>query len=264
VALDLAGHTARQVMVGPTSLHVLQGGTGPPCLVLHGIEGDEGWLAFHAALAERATVYAPSHPGFGRTPCPEWIRGPRHQAVFYNWFLQQAQLSDVTLLGLGVGGWIAAEMAVMCTARLARLVLVNPAGLKPRQSEILDVFVTPWSDVIQRSFHARQTAPEYERIYGSGIADYGGIREAGRTMLMRMCFKPYLHDPSLEGMLPKIDVPTLVVASSEDAILPAECAEQYRAAIPGAELRTLSQCGHFAHLEQPRELADLIMSSWIP
>ncbi|HET6320031.1 MAG TPA: hypothetical protein VFG86_26540 [Chloroflexota bacterium] len=100
-----------QVRVGETTLHVLKGGTGRPCLVLHGIEGNEGWLAFHDALASNATVYAPSHPGYGHTEAPAWITSVLHQAVFYNWFLRD--LGEVDVVGTGVGGWIAADMAVM-------------------------------------------------------------------------------------------------------------------------------------------------------
>src|ERR1700716_2360121 len=104
--------SAEQVLVGETALHVLKGGAGRPCVVLHGIEGHEGWLALHESLAEHATVYAPSHPGYGHTAAPDWISAVRHQAVFYNWFLQAAGLASVDLVGIGVGGWIAAEMAV--------------------------------------------------------------------------------------------------------------------------------------------------------
>jgi pimeloyl-ACP methyl ester carboxylesterase len=75
---------------------------------------------------------------------------------------------------------------------------------------------------------------------------------------MRMCFKPYMHDPSLAGMLGKITTPTLVVWGEDDAIVPIECAHQYQQAIPGATLRTLDDCGHFAHLDQPERLAELL------
>ena len=244
--------------VGGTSLHLLKGGAGEPCLVLHGIEGDEGWLAFHDALARGATVYAPSHPGFGRTDCPPWISSVQHQAVFYNWFLESTGLESVALVGVGLGGWIAAQMAVMSSARVHKLVLVNAAGVRPQRGEILDIFVTPWRDVIERAFADAKQAPEYERIYGSGIADYGGLREAGRTMTMRMCFRPYMYDPALPGMLGKISVPTLIVWGKEDQIVPLECASLYQQAIPGAALRILDNCGHFAHLEQPQLLAETI------
>src|SRR5207248_556494 len=105
---------------------------------------------FHDALAEFATVYAPSHPGYGHTDAPPWITSIWHQAVFYNWFLRSAGLSDVTVVGIGVGGWIAASMAIMCEAQLRRLVIVDAAGIKPEQAEIFDVFVARWREVIDR------------------------------------------------------------------------------------------------------------------
>ena len=171
-----------------------------------------------------ATVLAPSHPGFGHTDCPAWLSSVQHQAVFYNWFLQAAGLESVDLVGIGVGGWIAAQMAVMCSASLRHLVLVDAAGVRPEQGEILDVFVTPWKQVIEQAFADPQAAPEYARIYGGGIAEFGGVREAGRTMSMRMCFRPYMYDPALPGMLGKVQVPTLIVWGKEDRIVPLECA----------------------------------------
>jgi pimeloyl-ACP methyl ester carboxylesterase len=251
--------TEERVAVGETSLYLLKGGDGPPLLVLHGVEGHEGWLAFHAALAEQATVYAPSHPGYGHTDRPAWLGSIQHQAVFYQWFLQEAGLESVDLVGVGVGGWIAAQMAVQCTHRLRHLVLVDAAGVRPEQGEILDIFVTPWREVIDRSFHDPTRSPEYERLYGGApLAEFGGVREAAKTMSIRMCYRPYMYDPALPGMLGKIRAPTLIVWGREDQIVPVECATLYQRAIPGAGLRILERCGHWAHLEQPDALAGLV------
>jgi pimeloyl-ACP methyl ester carboxylesterase len=124
---------------------------------------------------------------------------------------------------------------------------------------MLDVFVVPWRQVIERGFLHGQQSPEYERIYGNApIQEFGGIREAGRTMTMRMCFKPYMHNPSLQGMLPKIRVPSLIVWGEDDGVVPLECGERYHRGIRGSTLRTLSDCGHFAHLEQPQRLAAML------
>jgi pimeloyl-ACP methyl ester carboxylesterase len=251
--------STERVPVGQTELYLLRGGAGRPCLVLHGIEGHEGWLSFHQALADNATVYAPSHPGFGHTPAPEWLTTIQHQAVFYNWFLQTAALESVDLVGSGVGGWIAAQMAVMCSDRLRTLVLIDAAGLRPEHDEIFDVFVARWRDVIERGFVDPATSPEYQRIYGSApIQEYGGIREAGRTMSMRMCFKPYMYDAALPGMLPKIDVPTLVIHGRDDRIIPLECATLCQRAIPNARLHVLDNCGHFAQLDKPQQVARIV------
>jgi pimeloyl-ACP methyl ester carboxylesterase len=158
-----------------------------------------------------------------------------------------------------MGGWIAAHMALMCQDRLRRLVLVDAAGVRPEHDEIFDIFVASWQSVIERGFYDAQRSAEYQRIYTAApIAEFGGIREAGRVMSMRMCFKPYMYDPALQGMLGKIRVPTLIVWGKEDRIVPLECADQYHQAIAGSTVHVIENCGHFAHLEQPERLAALI------
>jgi pimeloyl-ACP methyl ester carboxylesterase len=254
-------YTQESVPVDGTELYLLKGGNGQPCVFLHDIEGHEGWLKFHSEISASSTVIAPSHPGFGQTPAPEWITGVQHQAVFYNWFLQEAGLQNVDLVGVGLGGWIAAEMAVMDSSRLRHLVLVGPAGLRPRHGEILDIFLLPWRQVIERGFLQvnGQHSGEFERIYTANpIQEFGGVREAGRTMTMRMCFKPYMHDPSLAGMLPKISLPTLVVWGEDDDIIPVECGRLFQELIPDAQLRAIPSCGHFVHLDQPEQLATIV------
>ena len=256
-------YATEHVTVGRTELMLLEGGTGQPVLVLHGIEGHEGWLAFHAELAQAHRVLAPSHPGYGHTTAPDWITSISHQAVFYNWFLQSPEFGprSVDVVGIGIGGWIAAQMAVMCGAPLRHLVLVDAAGLRPHGGDgpdTTDVFVTPWREVIERGFHAPGASSEYQRLYATPQPEYGGVREAGRTMSVRMCYRPYMFDPSLEAMLGKIDVPTLVVWGDDDRLVSAECGQLFTAAIPDAHLRVLANCGHFAHLEQPQALAEVI------
>src|SRR5688572_13195412 len=99
MATSTVGFTTERVQVGPTELYLLKGGEGPPCLVLHGFEGHEGWHTFYDQLAAEATVYVPSHPGYGHTSAPPWITAVWHQAVFYQWFMQQLELHEVTLVG---------------------------------------------------------------------------------------------------------------------------------------------------------------------
>lgn len=252
--------TEETVDIAQTQLYLLKGGTERPLLMLHGVEGHEGWLAFHEALAAQSMVYAPAHPGYGQTPRPEWMETIAHQAVFYHWFLQEAGLQDVDLVGVGVGGWIAAQMAVMCEAPLRHLVLVDAAGIRPQQGgEVLDIFIMPWREVVERSLYDAQQCAEAQRIYTAApLQEFGGTREAGRSMSMRMCYRPYMYDPALLPTLGKIRLPTLIVWGANDQIVPLECGQLYQQAIPGATLRVLDRCGHWAHFEQPQASAEII------
>src|SRR5215470_19732508 len=121
-------------------VHTWVGGQGEPLLVLHGAGGNRGWTRWLDQVSERFTVWAPTHPGFGRSDDADWMEGIDDLARFYLWFIEIAKLGRPHLLGHSIGGWTAAEMATMSAGALARIVLVAPVGLKPETGEILDVF----------------------------------------------------------------------------------------------------------------------------
>jgi pimeloyl-ACP methyl ester carboxylesterase len=249
----------KTLVLGGAKLHYLEGGSGRPLVVLHGLEGPEGWLAFHESLSHSHRVIAPSQPGYGASERPDWLENIGHVAACFGWFLRESGLGPVDLVGAGVGGWIAAEMAVRCPASLAHLVLVDAAGLRPREAELLDVFLLPWREVNDRCFYDAAGCREYQRIYGeSPIVDFGGVREAGRSTAMRTCYRPYMHDPALLPLLAAIRAPALVVWGAEDQIVPLECGHMYEQAIPGARLKVIEECGHRPHYERPEQLAALI------
>ena len=128
------------ISVGGIDVHAWVGGQGPPLLVLHGAGGNRGWTRWLGQVAERFTVWAPTHPGFGRSGDAEWMEGIDDLARFYLWFIDAAGLGRPHLLGHSIGGWTAAEMATMSPGSIDRLVLVAPVGLKPEIGEILDIF----------------------------------------------------------------------------------------------------------------------------
>jgi pimeloyl-ACP methyl ester carboxylesterase len=161
-------------------------------------------------------------------------------------------------VGIGIGGWIAAQMAVMCPQPIRHLVLVDAAGIRPQHGEVFDIFITPWRQVIERCFYDATPSPEYQRLFGGEFQEFGGPREAGRTTSIRMCFRPYMYDRSLPGMLEKVRIPTLVVWGAQDQIIPRECGELYQRAIPGAILKLIERCGHWPQFEHPQALAQLV------
>jgi len=106
--------------VAGADLNFIKGGTGRPLLVLHEELGHPGWLSWHSALAQSHTLYIPLHPGLGKSSRIEWISGVRDLACFYSRVIRDMGLSPTDVIGISMGGWIAAEMAANCAHQFRR------------------------------------------------------------------------------------------------------------------------------------------------
>lgn len=248
------------VRVGGIDVHTWVGGQGAPLLVLHGAGGNRGATRWLEQVAAQYTVWAPTHPGFGRSGDAEWMEGIDDLARFHLWFSDAAGLGRPHVLGHSIGGWVAAEMATMNPAALDRLILVAPAGLKPQRGEILDIFFHSPAELLTLMMHDPKTIPEWDELFGRPPTPAElEIAERNREMTARLTWKPYMHNPRLDRFLPRVTNPTLVVWGREDHIIPVECGEQYRRALPNATLTVLDRCGHLPPIEQPDAFARIVL-----
>jgi pimeloyl-ACP methyl ester carboxylesterase len=248
------------IEVGDTKIQLLTGGSGAPLLLLHGTEGNLGWLRYAQALAEHFTVYLPAHPGFNQSERPAWLKTITDLVCFYTWFLEQQGLEGVPAIGFSLGGWLAAELVATTRHAFSKLMLVDAVGLKPQQGEIADIFIMSPAQVTERSFYDPQQAPEYNQIYGHPLSpEQQESAERNREMAVRLCWKPYMHDPRLPALLARVAIPTRLVWGRQDALVPLECGQLYQQAIPGSELVVIEQCGHLPQLEKPEEFVHLAL-----
>jgi pimeloyl-ACP methyl ester carboxylesterase len=258
--MAMTEHHDRTINVGGASIHYLVGGSGEPIVALHGFDGNPGWLPVYDELAQRFTVYAPTHPGFAGSDRPPWLESFTDLSRFYLWILQELNLGKATLLGFSIGGWLASEIAVLSPHIIERLILVDAMGIKPRKDEIADIFLHGSEGTRRLSISDPKQVPNYELLFGRKPSPEE--REANainREAAIRYCWKPYMHDPSLPFLLPRLrNLPALIVWGKEDRIVPLESAELYRRAIPDAELELIEHCGHLPHLERPAEFLRIV------
>src|SRR3954451_261783 len=104
-----AGWSEHNLELGDTKLRLIRGGSGRPVLVLHHDIGTLDRLPFYDMLAQNFDVLIPHHPGWGRSERPQWLRSVRDIAAIHSWLLAELGIGEVSLVGLGFGGWIAAE-----------------------------------------------------------------------------------------------------------------------------------------------------------
>jgi pimeloyl-ACP methyl ester carboxylesterase len=236
-------------------IDAVERGTGAPILFLHPGIGLDPAAPVLDGLAARGRLIAPTHPGFGNSDQPRSFDSVDDLAYFYLDLLDELDLKDVTLVGVSLGGWIAAEMAVKSTARIARLVLANAVGIKiggRETRDIVDIFATPENELNERAYaNPALGARDYKAMADADVRAAARNREA----TARYTWSPYMHDPKLKSRLHRIKIPTLVLWGDSDRILSEPYGRAYAGMIPGARFEMVAKAGHFPHLEQPDEFA---------
>jgi len=250
-------HTEHTIEVAGLALRYLKGGAGTPAVVvLHHSTGNPGWIPFYERLAERAVVYVPDMPGYGQSARAEWARDPRDLAILLLQALSRLGLERPTLVGLGFGGFVAAEMATMCQERIGRLVLVGAPGHQPREGEILDQMMVDFHEYVMAGFRDEDG---FRKAFGDDARrTYKELWDYSREMTARLSWKPYMFNRRLAPLLREVRIPALIIHGAEDAIVPVDVARQYAEALPNARLDVVPNSGHLVEYEDPGAISERI------
>ena len=242
--------------------------SGSPLVYLHSAAGEGEGLALLDELATQYDVIAPMFPGFGASEGIEQI-DDMDDAVFHLLDLfDRLELAAPVVMGLSLGGWMAAELATRYPERVSKLIMANPAGLYIEGAEIKDIFGRGPGEMAQDLF-ADQSHPMAQQLHEMArMAESGSLftipfelmKPQLQTMAAtaRIGWDPYLHDPKLRKRLYRITAPTLIVRGAKDTLIPAAHAEMYAREIAGAKLVEVPNAAHLIAVERPAELAAVV------
>jgi pimeloyl-ACP methyl ester carboxylesterase len=257
---EAAESAAGSLVVEGTRIELIERGAGRPLLFLHPENGIEPAAAAIDELAKSARVIAPTHPGFGRSELAKGMRTVDDLSYFYLDLLDQLDLRDVTVVGVSLGAWLAAEIAVKSTARLSRLVLANAVGIKVGDREtrdIADIFALTEQEYLDIAYcDPKVGARDYKALPNEEVLAAARAREA----TARFAWNPYFHNPRLKSRLHRIRIPTLFLWGTHDRMLSEAYGRAYCALIPGARFELIERAGHFPHQEQPKVFAARVMA----
>ena len=245
-------------------VHLLRGGAGEPVLFLHAAGGAGVWHPFHQLVADAGfTVIAPDHPGFGKSDDFPDVEAIDDLVYHYLDVLDALGLGRPHVVGGSFGGWIAAELAVHSPHRIGSLTLLSAAGLRIPEHPVTDLFLLPAGKLVATLFHnppPAAAAPSSQALPAGAQPDLDAIIAAYReaTSLARFCWVPFMSDPKLDRRLGRISAPTLVVAPSDDRLIPVEHAKRYAERIGGASYAEVADCGHAMYFERPAEFASTV------
>jgi len=187
----------RRLELAGVSTAVLEGGEGPPVVLLHGPgEFAAKWLRVIPDLVTTHRVIAPDLPGHGTS---EVIDDPLDANRVLTWLselIEHTCTSPPALVGHVLGGAIAARFAIDHSDRLDRLVLVDTLGLGRFRP-------APRFALTMIGFLARPTEGTYDRFMRQCSYDLDGLREE-----MGERWEPYQA-----YALNRVRVPSVKVAS---------------------------------------------------
>lgn len=251
-------HSIEVPELGCVEVTVSERGEGPVFLLLHGGGGPLTVGAFADLLAAEwpGRVITPTHPGFAGTPRSGKLDTVRGLGALYVALLAELDVSDVTVVGNSIGGWIAAEMALRDTERMSRFVVVDGVGIEVPGNPVVDFFALTPRQVAEHSYHD----PDRFGIDPTKLPPEALQAMAGNRATLTVYAGTEMFDPTLASRLAAVAKPTLVVWGDADRIADANYGRAFAAAMPGAKFQLLPDTGHLPQIETPHQLLEAIRS----
>jgi pimeloyl-ACP methyl ester carboxylesterase len=233
----------------PVELTIDEVGTGHPFLLLHGGAGPASFVPFASHLAGHrpARALVPTHPGFNGTLRPADVADVRALADLYVALLDQLDLRDVTVVGNSIGGWVAAEIALLASPRVSSVVIMNAVGIAVPDHPVADFFALSLDELTDLSYHD----PSRFRLDPATITEPQKAIMGANRQAIAVYAGQNMTDPTLAGRLANVTVPTLVLWGQSDGIVDPDYGQAYAAAISGARHQPLQQAGHLPQIETP-------------
>ena len=171
--------------------------------------------------------------------------------------LRDAPWRQFALAGLSMGGYVAQEIMRQAPQRVTRLALLDTRSRAELPEE-----TQRRRQLMELAQSGRNFTPVTNRmlpflVHESRVKD-GPLVAVIRAMAERTGIDAYLRQQNAiiaradyRAMLPTIGCSTLVLCGRQDRLTPLENSEQMAAAIPGASLVVIEECGHMSTLERP-------------
>jgi len=274
----------RDLAVAGGPVRVFRGGRrdAPALLLLHGAMLDTGrgvWRRVAAELANDYDVHVIDLPRHGGSR--PWS-GTLDHAFFMQFIdelLDALELRRVTILGLSMGGGIAAGYALEHPERVDAVVTVGPGGIGARRPAQFSTWLTlrtpgvlraaiwylaRFPATIRTSMHRHLVAGERTRDFDQIVADASeeaiGKHSHGERALDDWQIRAYGPFGMRLDMLPRLSAmtrPSLWIRGDRDALVSADVIVAAADAAPDSRSATIADAGHVVTYDQPERFLDV-------
>ena len=245
-------------------------GAGRPLVLLHAFPlSHQMWRDQIREFAPDYQVIAPDARGFGETSAFDSEPSLQIVARDVNALLDKLNVTQpIILCGLSMGGYTALEFARQFPERLAGLILCdtradadNDEARKSRDEMIEFAQSHTGEDVAEKMLPKLlgETTREHNLAVAMRVRELAEPLTGHNAAAMLMALR---NRRDSNEFLSEIQVPTLVVGGTEDAICSPEIMAQMAARIADARHETIREAGHLSNLEAP-ESFNAVVRAWL-
>jgi pimeloyl-ACP methyl ester carboxylesterase len=260
----------RSVTIEERSVNVIDIGSGPPVLFIHGLACWQSWLENICFFAREHRVIAMDLPGFGASQLPLEPISITGYARIINALCAELGVEQAAVVGNSMGGFIGAELAIRFPERVERLCLAPAIGLnmewvraerKKNLSSIVEnflFFALLWYAVRSdapvlrprlRSKWLGLIVAHPERLPGALLLAV--VRGSGRLLAVPAALEAMTRYP-IRDRLGEITCPTLIIWGADDRLVPVQDADEFEWLIPESRKLIYEDTGHMPMLERPQ------------
>jgi 3-oxoadipate enol-lactonase len=232
-------------------------GVGTPVVFLHGFPHSRAlWAPQLGALLDHWRCIAPDLRGFGDSAAEPPYSVDQYADDVAE-LLDSLGLSRAVIAGLSLGGYVAFAFWRRHRARVRALILADtraaPDTEKARRKrrELIALARDRGSRAVADA-QISLTVGASTRAKNPGVVDtvYHMLASASVPGIVG-ALEAMMARPDSTPTLATIDVPTLVIVGSEDAVVPVDEAESMSDRIAGSQLQVIDGAGHVSNLERP-------------
>jgi len=275
--IDWRSHQ-RWVRVEDRWANVIEIGSGPPVVFVHGLGGSwQNWLENLPATAEAGyRAIAVDLPGFGASEMPREKISISGYGRWVDSLCDALGTGPVALVGNSMGGFIGCEVAIKFPPRVERLVLVSAAGITIEHQR---------NDAVMGTLYRTERISKFLATWLAAHAEGLSTRPRLRKALLRFVMAhpdrlpgPLISEqvrgsgkagflPALEALtsypirerLPEVACPALIVWGADDRLVPRGDADTFEELIPDSRKVVFEDTGHVAMLERPARFNRLVL-----
>jgi pimeloyl-ACP methyl ester carboxylesterase len=258
----LSGLSEKKLAIGAHDVHYLDGGSGAPVVLLHGIFSEKDhWVDFARQLTGSYRVIVPDLPGYGESGrLADQAYDYPAQTERLKTMLDALGIGPVHLAGNSMGGTIAALFALQYPDRVASVAFIGaPHGIRsPKQSEMdiqVDAGKIPLIARDAEEFEQMMSLLFVERPFLPYPILHAARSDAVRNAQsnVRLWHEQLKNRHLLDERIADLRVSTLALWGAGDQIFDVSGAQVLRARLKNANVRVLPGVGHLPMTESPKE-----------